>query len=31
VTIARLIEADIKDVKTHLDQVQEFVAKIQTN
>ena len=31
VTIARLIEADTKDVKTHLEQVKEFVAKISTN
>jgi hypothetical protein len=28
VTIARLIEADTKDVTTHLEQVKEFVAKI---
>jgi hypothetical protein len=31
VTIARLIKADTKDVKAHLEQVKEFVAKISTN
>jgi hypothetical protein len=31
VTIARLIQADTKDVKAHLEQVKEFVAKISTN
>ena len=31
VTIARLIEADTKDVKAHCEQVKEFVAKISTN
>jgi hypothetical protein len=31
ITIARLIKADTKDVKAHLEQIKEFFAKISTN